>query len=271
MNEWTPEIESMCENLRINSVNLSEYHRKRYYYFKSYSKYFRIPLIILASINSTASIGLQRFIDQQWISLTTCLIGMIIGAITSLELYLNINSNMELELKQSKDFYSLAIDLYRMLHLNIEHRGEEGVSYLNKKYSMYTKLSEASILLRRKLKVDVLIEIPKNLEDSTPIAIDSDEINKTVEKHKVYNSHYYKLKDSEDKNNNDNLDLSEFSEFSDNNVRNNNNDKNEGLSLFSKENAEDLSIDKKVNKNIIGISMISKKNKNIEQEKNHIV
>lgn len=198
MNEWTPEIESMCEDLRINSVNLSEYHRKRYYYFKSYSKYFRIPLIILASINSTASIGLQRFFDQQWISLTTCLIGMIIGAVTSLELYLNINSNMELELKQSKEFYSLAIDLYKMTHLNVEYRGEEGVSYLNKKYSMYTKLSEASILLRRKLKVDVLIEIPKNLEDGSPIGTDSNEINKSIEKHKMYNSRYYKVRDIED-------------------------------------------------------------------------
>jgi hypothetical protein len=198
MNDWTPEIESMCENLRINSVNLSEYHRKRYYYFKSYSKYFRIPLIILASINSTASVGLQKFIDQQWISLTTCIIGMIIGAVTSLELYLNINSNMELELKQSKEFYSLAIDLYKMTHLNIEHRGEEGVSYLNKKYSMYTKLSEASILLRRKLKVDVLIEIPKNLEDGSPIGVDSNETNKSIEKHKMYNSRYYKVRDIED-------------------------------------------------------------------------
>ena len=254
MNDWTPEIESICENLRINSVNLSEYHRKRYYYFKSYSKYFRIPLIILASINSTASVGLQRFIDQQWISLTTCIIGMIIGAITSLELYLNINSNMELELKQSKEFYSLAIDLYKMLHLNIEHRGEEGVSYLNKKYSIYTKLSEASILLRRKLKVDVLIEIPKNLEDVSPTTVDYDEMNKTIEKHKVYNSHYYKLKDSEDKdkNRNDNIDLSMFS--------NNHNDNNECLSLFSKENTEDLSNDKKVNNNIIDISILSKKN-----------
>jgi len=237
MNGWTTEIENICEKLRINSVNLSEYHRKRYYYFKSYSKYFRIPLILLASINSTASVGLQRFIDQQWISLTTCIIGIIIGAITSVELYLNINSNMDLELKQSKEFYSLAVDLYKMLHLNIEHRSEEGVSYLNQKYSIYTKLSEASILLRRKLKIDVLTEIPKGLEDATPTAVDTEmnwrtrlnslsffkkntkensvekelcfpekkknpsvfsEVNESLDKHKTYKSHYYKVGDIED-------------------------------------------------------------------------
>ena len=65
---WTGEQESLCENLRINCVNLSEYHRRKYYRYKSYGKYFRLPMIILASINSTASVGLQPLLDQQIIS-----------------------------------------------------------------------------------------------------------------------------------------------------------------------------------------------------------
>ena len=53
--KWTTEVEELLEKLQINCVNLSEYHRKRVYHFKGYGKYFRVPLIILASINSTAS------------------------------------------------------------------------------------------------------------------------------------------------------------------------------------------------------------------------
>ena len=41
MNHWSGEIEEICEKLRINCVNLSEYHRKRYYTFKSYGKWFQ--------------------------------------------------------------------------------------------------------------------------------------------------------------------------------------------------------------------------------------
>ena len=67
-NHWSDEIEEICEKLRINCVNLSEDHRKRYYTFKSYGKWFRLPLIILASVNSTASVGLQPVLDQQIIS-----------------------------------------------------------------------------------------------------------------------------------------------------------------------------------------------------------
>ena len=92
MSNWSEEIEEICDKLRVNCVNLSEYHRKRYYHFKSYGKWFRLPLIILASVNSTASVGLQPVLDQTIISGITCLIGMIMGIIGSLELYLGKKS-----------------------------------------------------------------------------------------------------------------------------------------------------------------------------------
>lgn len=165
---WTTEVEELLEKLRINCVNLSEYHRKRFYHFKGYGKYFRLPLIILASINSTASVGLQPVLEQPVISGITCIIGMMMGMIGAIELYLGIQSNMDLELKQSKEFYTLAIDLYKTLSLRRENRGEGGKDYLNKKYSNYIKLCEASNLLRRKLRLDLLTEVPPETLDFTP-------------------------------------------------------------------------------------------------------
>ena len=164
-NTWSHDIETMCEKLRINCVNLSEYHRKRYYHFKSFGKYFRIPLIILASINSTASVGLQPLLAQPIISGVTCLIGMCMAIIGSIELYLNIHSSMDLELKQSKEFYTLAIDLYKILSIHRVNRNENGHAYLNKKYSLYIKLCEASNMLKRKLKIDTLAPIKNEFKD----------------------------------------------------------------------------------------------------------
>lgn len=162
MNHWNDEIEEICENLRINCVNLSEYHRKRFYQFKSYGKWFRLPLIVLASLNSTASVGLQPVLDQQIISGITCLLGMTMGIIGSLELYLGIQSSMELELKQSKEFYTLAIHLFKTLSLHRGDRLENGKEYLNDKYSLYIKLCESSNLLDKKMKSDLLANIPSN-------------------------------------------------------------------------------------------------------------
>ena len=82
-------------------------------------------MIVLASVNSTASVGLQPVLDQQIISGITCLIGMIMGIIGSLELYL-IQTSMEMELKHSKDYYTLAIHIFKTLSLYRENRLEDG-------------------------------------------------------------------------------------------------------------------------------------------------
>jgi hypothetical protein len=166
--KWTNEVEDILEKLRINCVNLSDYHRKRYYYYKGYGKYFRIPQIILASLTSTTSIGLQPIMDQSIISGITCVLGMAMGILSAIEIYLNIQSNMELELKQSKEFYALAIDIYKILNVRVENRGENGKDYLNKKYSQYAKMMEASNLLNRRLTVDLLADIPEKFKDETP-------------------------------------------------------------------------------------------------------
>jgi hypothetical protein len=174
-NKWTGEVEEILEKLRINCVNLSEYHRKRYYHYKGYGKYFRIPLILLASINSTASVGLQPVLEQQIISGITCLIGMVMGVMSAIELYLGIQSSMELCLQNSRSFYGLAIDIYKTLSLRRENRGENGKDYLNKKYAHYTKIVEASNLLKRKLKADLLANIPEQFVDLSPKASNIDE------------------------------------------------------------------------------------------------
>ena len=63
---------------------------------------------------------------------------------------------MNSELAMSKSFYSLAIDINRVLCLAPEDRNEDGINYLNKKYLHYTKLVENSNLLRKRFKEDRL-------------------------------------------------------------------------------------------------------------------
>tara|TARA_B100001175_G_C19499472_1_gene637246 strand:+ start:994 stop:1881 length:888 start_codon:yes stop_codon:yes gene_type:complete len=187
---WTQEVEDILEKLRVNCVNLCEYHRRRYFHFKSYGKYFRIPIIVLASINSTASVGLQPLLDQTIVSGITCIIGMIMGIMGSIELYMGIQASMDLELKQSKEFYALAIDIYKTLAVGKGDRGEPGIAYLNKKYNQYAKICEQSNLLKRELKIDMLAHIKHSLKDRTPNGSSADELDlmdqvyTTLENHK---------------------------------------------------------------------------------------
>ena len=166
MNDWTDDIEKILENIRINSISLSNYHKEKYYYYKSYLKFFKLPLIILSSITSIASVGLQGYIKQDDISIITCLLSLASAIIASIELYLGIQKNMENEMVASRNFLILGYDVFKTLNLERVHRTINGKLYLDEKYNEYIKLVEQANLIHNKKIKDALAPVPKLYEDT---------------------------------------------------------------------------------------------------------
>ncbi len=168
MDNWehAEDIETLLENIRINAINLSNYHRYRFFHFKAYSKYFRIPIIVLSSITSASSVGLQPFMSQGSISGMTCLLGFVIAVISSAEMYLKITDQQEKELALSKDYYSLGIDIFKILNTDSKNRSEDPRTYLDKRYAEYKALTESSSLLKNDLRVDCLAQVPEEFDNS---------------------------------------------------------------------------------------------------------
>ena len=147
---WSHDIETILNDVRENSVYLSQHHKKRYFYYKQVSTYFRIPTIILSSVASVASVGLTAYVKQENISGIVCLMSLSIGIINSIELYLRIQDNLENELETSKKYYNLSIDL---------HKGEPR-KVLDTYYKRYVELVEESNLLSTTYP-DKLSKVPK--------------------------------------------------------------------------------------------------------------
>lgn len=163
--DWTPDIENVLDNIRINSAILSTEHKNKYFHLKKILRYFRLPVIIISGINSIVSVGLQPYIDQGIISIMTCLLALICSIIGSIELYLAIQKGMENELIVSKDYYILSVDIYKTLTLTKNHRPIPAKDYLDKKYNDYIKLFENSNLLPKEL-TDKLNPLPmKTIEN----------------------------------------------------------------------------------------------------------
>ena len=163
MNNWTDEVNEILEKLRKNSIELSHRHRKNFYEYKSYSKYFDIPIIVVSVLSSSFSVGANAFLSQELVSVSTCGISMMVAILTSVKLYLQLEENIKIELEMSKSFHTLALDIFKVLNLQITQRNGNGLDYLNKKYSDYIKLVESSNLLRKNLKKDFLLEIDSSL------------------------------------------------------------------------------------------------------------
>jgi len=149
---WTPGIESILEEIRLNSLMISEYHKERYYHQKGFLKYFRIPTIIFSAMNSVFSVGLQPYCPQPTISIICCMISMVCGIISSIELFLSIQATMENELIASKDFYLLSVDIFKMLYLERETRMVNGKAFLDETYQTYCKLIENTNLVKKNMK-----------------------------------------------------------------------------------------------------------------------
>lgn len=160
MDNWTDDIEKLLHDIRINSAMMSNQHKIKFFYYKKVSARFRIPTIILASVASVSSVGLQSYITQQHISAITCLISLVVGVINSIELYLRLQDNLENELDKSKQYYQLSTDIFKVTTLNSENRVGDPHKILDEFYDRYIDLFSQSNLMRTTFK-DKLISIPK--------------------------------------------------------------------------------------------------------------
>ena len=164
MTDWSDDIDSVLDNIRINCVILSKLHKQRYFELQSSLKYYRMPVIILNGINSIFAVGLQPYIYQGTISLTNSLIALTCGIIGSIELYLGIQKRLENDMISQRDYYLLSIDIYKTLSLDKSNRPIPAKDFLEKSYNVYTKLIESSSTLA-KVKGDKLIPIDIPLTD----------------------------------------------------------------------------------------------------------
>ena len=172
MSDWNDDNELILKKIGIMSSELSDFHKDKYYYYKNMLKYFKIPVIILSSINSVIAIGLSTFIIQTLVSVITCIISLISAMLGSIELYLGIQKTMEIELDSSKQFKILSYDIFKNLTLRRENRNINGKTYLEEKYSEFIKLLENSTLMDKKLN-DLLTPKLKTLSNKKSFDIES--------------------------------------------------------------------------------------------------
>ncbi len=158
---WTTDIIGILEKIRINSVNFSQHHKRKYFFYKNLQKWFRLPTICLSAIASVGSVGLQSYIDQSHISALVCFLSLCVGVLNSIELYLKITDNIENELNNSKAYYTLAIDIEKTRTLTAKNRQINAIKYLDSKYSTFQKLTEQSNPMSKMTDVLAIVPIVK--------------------------------------------------------------------------------------------------------------
>lgn len=176
MNNWNHCVDNLLDKIRLNSIMLTSKHIRNHLYYLNVSKYFEIPVIVLSVFSGSFSVGANSFMNQETISVTTCTISMIITILTSIKLYMKITENSSQEQELAIEYKTLALDLFKILSLPNEDRGEDGLIYLNKVYSKYISLIENSQILNLINKNDNLLTL-KIINNNEEISLNSNPIS----------------------------------------------------------------------------------------------
>ena len=158
-NSWNDNTEELLDNIRKNCIVLEEYHRQYHFRIKKIIIWFKLPIIVMSSLNAIASVAFQNYIEQNYISAFNCGLSFIIGTLTSVSLYLRIEDRLEASLSSSKEYHKISLEIYKMLSLKKADRSTDADQFLNDVYNNYIKLFEKSNLLQNEftdnLKKDI--------------------------------------------------------------------------------------------------------------------
>ena len=89
-------------------------------------------------------------------------ISLIVSILGSIELYMKIQENMEVELVAQKDFYILSISIYKVLQLDEENRNIDMKLFLEETFANYQKLIENSNVVAKKIQDKLTVVDVKN-------------------------------------------------------------------------------------------------------------
>lgn len=173
---WTADYENILDEIRQNCTKMYEYHKEKYMAMNRYPKYFRIPTIFFSFAGVFASVGIQAYVPQNYISLMTCGFSLATGAINAVELYLNTTRRMSDDLELSKEFYILSIDIYKMLSLEPVNRTVDARIYLEEKYHNYCSIISRSDTVGKPIRDNLsTINVPKYMARSLQQQLLSDQ------------------------------------------------------------------------------------------------
>jgi len=160
---WDSNIEELLDQIRKNSNILEEYHKRKYFSVKKTSIYYKLPVIVLSSVNGLIAVSLNQYINQNIVSGINAGISFIISTLSSIALYLKIEQRLEDELESSQKYHKLSINIFKVLSLKADSRSCDGDIFLQSCFSEYIQLFDNSgltdIEFSDKLKIDLNVGI----------------------------------------------------------------------------------------------------------------
>ena len=179
MTNWSHDIEQILSKIRLKCIVLSKYHMKSYIMYRHLLIWFRIPVILLSGISSVFSVALNHYVEIETVSMICCFISLSVGLLGSVELFLQIQSKMELHFINNTNYGLLGNDIFKMISLDSVNRTTDGLLFLEDYQSKFNSIMKTTIITNKRIHKQ-LVKIDEdnvdiNLFLDTPLRRESKE------------------------------------------------------------------------------------------------
>ena len=136
---YTNDVDTLLEKIRVNCVLFSKAHKQRYLALEQSLKYYKLPVIVISGVSSLVAVS-QEYMPQYYITIINSVFGLCVSVICSVELYLGISVQLSKAAMLTKEFYELSIEIFKVLSMDINHRSENPMTFLESVFGRYSSL-----------------------------------------------------------------------------------------------------------------------------------
>jgi hypothetical protein len=139
---------NILNTISIECIELEKMHKDKYFRLKGKLRYYKLPVIVLSTVNSVLSAGLGEYVkNQTTISTMSSGLALACSIISSIELYLQIEVSMVRSIESSKMYKTLYLRIEKYNGLYKCHRQMTPNEFLLDIYAEFVQLYQTSRLI----------------------------------------------------------------------------------------------------------------------------
>ena len=158
---------TVLDMIRLNCINCSNYHNKNYRWFKATFNYYRVPVVIISACNAFVVSATKAYLSQTTIDTISTVMSLVVGIVTGLELFFNLQVNTEAERVSHKKYYMLAVEIIHTLYLYKNNPAVDLFSYANQKIQDYLRINASSSVITEDID-DLMTPAQSIIQSETP-------------------------------------------------------------------------------------------------------
>lgn len=164
-NFWTTNQVDFLKKLKLQCLAYSEFNRKQVKKYIKTNTNFNIPILVLSGLNSFVALGLQPFINQEYISIINSILSLTCGILSSTALYMKYNEKINTCVACSHELNDLHATIFKELSLDEDSRSMDGKDFCNKMFDEYTKIMQKHLIPKKSIQMFLVTDNEKQYNE----------------------------------------------------------------------------------------------------------